>query len=193
MGADWEKDFERQWKLLFRPDEPLSKIPSQTRTSYPFKLEDVVRGAIADLRKELGKVWISSNSIYGTRLHAALRQRLAKVTSPTGWSIVVDSTIRSMGLVSADLLSLTVEQYLNGPGAHLDWLRPQLTSELLHSRIGDIKPDLMMRGPDGVTTIWDLTSRERDEHVAKTLLYANLLSRDNHLTRIGETYWLKFR
>jgi len=44
-----------------------------------------------------------------------------------------------------------------------------------------------------VVTIWDLTSREREEHVAKTVLYANLLTGDNELARVGETYWLQFR
>jgi hypothetical protein len=190
LGSNWEQDFEREWNRLFQADQRLPNMPSRAPTSYPFKLEDVVREAMADLRKELGKGWLP-NSIFGTRLHAALRHRLEKVTSPGGWWIAVEQPFGATGMLPPELLSLTVRQYLDGAGGHLEWLRPQLSRQL-NSKIGDIKPDLMMRGPDGVTTLWDLTSREHREHVAKTILYANLISRDNHLTRIGETYWLKF-
>ena len=191
LGPNWEQEFEREWNRLFQADQPLPKIQSQTRTKYPFKLEDVVREAMADLRKELGKVWLP-NRIYGTRLHAALRRRLEKVTSPGGWWIAVEQPFRATRLLSPAILNLTVKQYLEGPGGHLQWLRPQLSGRL-HSLIGDIKPDLMMRGPDGVTTLWDLTSRENEEHLGKTILYANLISQENRLSRIGETYWLRFR
>ena len=189
LGAGWEDDFEREWNRAFKPDPPLAEIPSQRRASSPFKLENVVRTAIADLRKELGKAWLPNN-IYGTRLHAAFRRRMERITVPGGWSIHVEQPLRALGTLPPDILDLTVGQYLDGPGSHLKWLRTRLTGQL-HSLIGDIKPDLLVRDRDGVTVIWDLTSREREEHVAKTIFYANLLSHDNRLTRIGETCWLK--
>ena len=191
LASGWEVDFDREWSRLFRTDSPNSKIPRQKRASYPFKLEDVVRLAIGDLRKELGKAWLP-NRIYGTRLHAAVRRRLEMVVAPAGWQIHSERPLRAIGRVSPALLQVTVGSYLAGAGKHLSPLRPQLSS-LLSTKIGDIKPDLLIQGPDGVITIWDLTSREEQEHLAKTILYANLLTHDNQLAYIGETYWLKFR
>jgi hypothetical protein len=191
LGPGWEADFEREWNRVFQADSQDTRIPRQTRTSYPFKLEDIVRTAIVELRRELGRTWLS-NRLYGTRLHAAVRRQLENVKAPAGWQIEADQPLRAIGGLSSQLLRLSVREYLDGAGQHLGWLRPQL-SALLDSKIGDIKPDLFIRGPDRVVTIWDLTSREQQEHVAKTILYANLLTADNQLARIGETYWLNFR
>jgi len=57
---------------------------------------------------------------------------------------------------------------------NLAWLENNLKRDQLTKSVGDLKPDLVIRGP--ATTIWDLTSRERTEHVAKTMLYAHILS-----------------
>jgi hypothetical protein len=58
LGAGWEAEFESEWNRAFTPVSPNQKIPRQTRSKYPFKLEDVVRAAMAELRKELGKAWL---------------------------------------------------------------------------------------------------------------------------------------
>jgi hypothetical protein len=75
-----------------------------------------------------------------------------------------------------------------GPPAHL---KPFLSRLDRNGRIGDLKPDLVIATPDQRMIIWDLTSREREEHLAKTLLYTLLLTPDNHLAHVGETYWLQ--
>jgi hypothetical protein len=121
-----------------------------------------------------------------------VRQQIEKVTPSSRWQIDSEQPLRGIAGIPAGLLDVSVGDYLGGNGQHLSWLRPHL-SALLESKIGDIKPDLFIRAPDGVVTIWDLTSREREEHVAKTVLYANLLTGDNELARVGETYWLQFR
>jgi hypothetical protein len=59
----------------------------------------------------------------------------------------------------------------------------------LKTLIGDLKPDLVIQGPGGVSVVWDLTSRENPDHVAKTMFYAFILSQPGRLTRIGETHW----
>lgn len=191
LGPGWEAEFDRQWDQTFKPDSPDPRIPRQRRRTYPFKLEDVVRKAMADLRKELGKAWLP-NSQYGSRLHAVVHRRLAMVTPTSGWEIHSEEPLQAVGGVAPRLLRLSVRAYLNADGRHLDWLRPHV-SGLLDSTIGDIRPDLFIRAPDGSVTIWDLTSREQQEHLAKTILYANLLTSANQLAHIGETYWLKFR
>jgi hypothetical protein len=40
-----------------------------------------------------------------------------------------------------------------------------------------------------LTLVWDLTSKGRVEHVAKTTLYAEILAKDGVWTRVMETYW----
>lgn len=37
--------------------------------------------------------------------------------------------------------------------------------------------------------VWDLTSRSNVEHVAKTLLYSEILAQDDVLVQVMETYW----
>jgi hypothetical protein len=191
LGLAWEAEFERDWDKIFKEDLPNVWIPLQTRRPYPFKLENVVRAAMAQLRKELGGIWLP-NRLYGSRLHAAVHRELDRVKAPAGWQVVAEQPLRTIGWLSPGLLKLSIRQYLDGPGQHLRWLRSQLSTPL-YAKVGDIKPDLLIRRPDGVVTIWDLTSREQQEHMAKTVLYANLLTRDNQLARIGETYWLRFR
>jgi hypothetical protein len=191
LGPGWEGEFDREWDRIFKPDSPDARIPRQKRTAYPFKLEDIVRKAMVDLRKELGKAWLP-NRLYGTRLHAAVHRRLAMVTPASGWEIHAEEPLHAIGGLSPRLLRLSVRSFLDVEGQRLDWLRPHVSGQL-DSRIGDIKPDLFIRAPDGAVTIWDLTSREQQEHLAKTVLYANLLTSDNQLAHIGETYWLKFR
>jgi hypothetical protein len=187
-----DEEFERAWDRLFMRDLPLPDIPAAVpQGTYPFKIEDVVRQSIRELRLELGKTWLPYR-LFGTRLHAIVRRNIAAITSPTGWTIAAEQPLRTFAHLPANVINMTLEQYLAGPATHLAWLEKDLR-RVMHMKmsVGDLRPDLVIQGPDRVTTIWDLTSRERTEHVAKTILYANLLARSNQLTRIGETYWLQ--
>lgn len=53
--------------------------------------------------------------------------------------------------------------------------------------------DVALRAPNGSILIWDLTSSSRAEHLAKTMLYAQVLAEDNVAVRIMKTYWQSFR
>lgn len=110
---------------------------------------------------------------------------------PPGWIVFVEQPIRMFARLSASLLNQSVGAYLDerGAAAHP---KPYLSSALDRSRlIGNLRPDLVIAASDGRMIVWDLTSQQRDEHVAKTLLYILLLTPDNCLTHLGETYWLR--
>lgn len=187
-----DEEFERAWNRCFMRDSLLPNVPAaRPQGSYPFKIEDLVREAIRELRQELGKTWLA-NRLFGTRLHSVVRRKLETITSPAGWAIAAEQPLRAFIHLPADVVNASLEQYLAGPAAHLSWLENDL-KRIMNMKIcvGDLRPDLVIQGPDRVTTIWDLTSRERTEHVAKTILYANILARPNQLIRIGETYWVQ--
>ena len=71
----------------------------------------------------------------------------------------------------------------------LSRLLESLPKGMLDKTVDNLKPDLLLRSPDGSLMLWDLTSREAAEHLAKTQLYAQILTKDGQLVRIGETYW----
>lgn len=192
LGKNFDREFDQAWGRMFERDNRDSRAPAHAaHTAFPLQLEQVVRAAIRDLRKELGRAWLP-NSNFGTRLHAKVAEHIRSLSNPAGWWIAAEMPLRQYGTIPHALLAKSLDSFLSGEGRHLDWIRNDLPAKTLTEQIGNIKPDLVIRGPDQVTTVWDLTSRERQEHVAKTILYANLLAQDNHLTRIGETYWLKF-
>jgi hypothetical protein len=187
-----DEEFERAWDRLFARDPPLPDIPAAVpRGSYPFKIEDIVRQSIMELRQELGKTWLP-NRLFGSRLHAIVRSNIAAISSPAGWVIAAEQLLRTNPRLPNNVANISLEQYLAGPAAHLYWLKKNLKRVMnMKTLVGDLRPDLVIQGPDRVSTIWDLTSRERTEHVAKTILYANILARSNQLIRIGETYWVQ--
>ena len=192
FGEGWEREFEIAWRNMFEKDQSTSRSRViHARTAYPVELEHVVASAIRDLRNELGKTWLPA-SHFGTRLHAKVAAHIRALPNSAGWWIAAEMPLRQYPGMRADLLRKRVKTFFAEEGFHIDWLKRSLPASVLNSSIGDIRPDLVVRGPDGVTTVWDLTSREREQHIAKTTLYAHLLARDNCLTRIGETYWIKF-
>ncbi len=187
-----DEDFERAWDRLFSRDPPTPGMPAAiSRTTSRFKLEDIVRKSIKELRAELGKSWVP-NRIFGTRLHAIVARNIEAVASPKGWVIHAEQPLRTFAHLPRSVVDISLADYLAGPGGHLAWLQDELTRVMqMGAPVGNLQPDLVIQTPDRVATIWDLTSRQRAEHLAKTVLYANVLALPNQLVRIGETYWLQ--
>lgn len=187
-----DEDFERAWDRLFTRDPQLPSVPAAApRADSSFKLEDIVRASIKELRDELGKSWLP-NRVFGTRLHASVAKNIEAAASPKGWVIRAEQPLRTFDHLPRRILGMSLANYVAGPGAHLAWLKDELARVMkMDAPIGNLQPDLVIQTPDRVATIWDLTSRQRVEHVAKTVLYANVLARPNRLVRIGETYWLR--
>jgi hypothetical protein len=151
-------------------------------------LNAVVQRSIGVLRAQLGKQWLS-NRMFGVRLHAVVAEEIEKIHPLRGWIIAVEKPIRLLPFANRALLDMTVEDYLKGPGAALHMYRQELRAATnMAGKVGDLKPDLAIRRPDGVIVVWDLTSRQ-SEHLVKTMLYANVLSSFGQLVKIGEDYW----
>ena len=180
FGNDWEKEFELAWNRTFNEVQTSNKSLPTTKTRQ-IEIEKIVEQALRELRQELGKTWLP-NSNFGTRLHTKVADLVRGK-----YSVFVEKPIRN--IIPHISITTIVKDYLANNS--LAWLENNLKKDLLVKSVGDLKPDLVIRGP--ATTIWDLTSRERTEHVAKTMLYAHILSSNNQLTRIAETYWSKFR
>jgi len=65
--------------------------------------------------------------------------------------------------------------------------------------IGNLKPDLSAELVDGSQMIWDLTTKERPDHVLKTMLYQSVVAEAGRqsgrqsLIYIGEYHWSQLR
>ncbi len=153
-------------------------------------IETIVRQSIQLLRNELGKEWLS-NRMFGVKLHKAVASRIEQISPMEGWYIAAEQPIRKIPFVDQGLLNMTVQEYINGPGMGLAMYNTELTRIVrLGSKIGDLIPDLVVKQPDGVLWVWDLTTQQSD-HLVKTMLYAHVLTSLGQLTKIGETYWLQ--
>jgi hypothetical protein len=185
------EEFDRAWNRFFMRDPPLPHVLGATpHRAHPFKIEDLVRESIRELRQELGRVWLP-NRFFGTRLHTVVRRKLEAITPLRGWVIAAEQPLRTFVHLPTHVAQTSLEQYLATQAAHLAWVEKDLKRVMKNMKtlVGDLQPDLVIQGPGLVSTVWDLTARERTEHVAKTILYATILARPNQLIQIGETHW----
>jgi hypothetical protein len=153
-------------------------------------LEAEVEAAIGRVRAAAGKRWLRPPE-FGTRLHAEVARALRTQTLPPGWAIEVEQPLSRGGRLSQSG-QMTVRQWLRSQG-DINRLESSLVRSVLDEHIANIKPDVVLTRPEGARLIWDLTSVSREEHLAKTMLYAQLLAEDNVAVRIMETYWGAFR
>lgn len=147
----------------------------------PVKLEHLTEEAKEGVRAMLGKRW-ARNPEFGTRLHAQLAASLEDYAAK-GWTIEVEKE-----LGSAIGQGQTVRQWLKASGDP-SGLGSSLPKKILDQTVDNLKPDLLLRARSGTVMVWDLTSREAAEHLAKTQLYAQILGKDGQLVQIAETYW----
>lgn len=154
------------------------------------ELDDIVRASIHALRAELGKQWLS-HRLFGVRLHAQVAARIRKIQPAPGWYVAAERPIRKMPFASRPLLDQRVLDYLVGDGAGMHMYRDEIARMVSsQAKVGDLQPDLVVRNPDGLLTVWDLTTQQSD-HLIKTMLYAQVLTALGQHTRVGETYWLQ--
>ena len=156
------------------------------RLVAPVDLEPVVQAAIISLRKQLGKQWLSPR-IFGTRLHAEVARVLGSKTLPPGWVIRVE---QPFGAAVKDG-SMTVRRWLSARG-NPHGLLQELPKKVLRQKVRNLTPDVVLERAGGSKLVWDLTSKNRIEHLAKTLLYAEVMRDAGTFIRIAETYWRRF-
>jgi hypothetical protein len=126
---------------------------------------------------------------YGTALHDVVAEVIRRrFGSPAGWSIYAEQSLSTFADLPTAVLCTTVEQYLAARPA-LRFLRDAIPRRLLPILIGNLRPDLVIRGPGGTLLVWDTTSVAAVDHVAKTTLYAQILSEGRIPFRISETWY----
>lgn len=168
---------------------------SPNRVSGPRveSLEELVGLAIDNVRADLRSEWLPARH-FGTKLHSEL-EALARThfDSASELAIAAERSLDQFDSVPSRVKEMSIEEFVDQSPV----LKPY-KSELrrafgsLEGRVGAKKPDLVIRGP-AQTIVWDLTSRSRPVHLAKTLFYAEVLRRGDEMVLIGETYWRHFR
>jgi hypothetical protein len=209
----WQRGVERDVDRMFegkepskppaaQPEAPVSKpgapvpkpgasVPAPARTTVPIgqRVQAAVDQGIRDVRTILGKRW-ARRPEFGTRLHAAVKARLQGLRLPRGWRSQADQPLRNFPGADPRVMRLTVRQWF-AENPHLEGLRDSLPPKILNQVIGDMRADLLVRGPQGQTAIWDLTSISQQEHLAKTMLYGHLMAPEGAMIRFAETYWVE--
>lgn len=157
-------------------------------------LEDLVARAIAELGQAPGSAGLTA-SVEGTKLHTIfsrlVTQRYAGVG---GITVVSERSIRSFAKLPAAVLDMTVEAFVAENLAETTKdLRPffKVSGSGKPRLIGDLRPDLVVRAP-GQLVVFDLTSVERQQHMAKNLLYRSVLGKGGERAWIGESYTRHF-
>jgi hypothetical protein len=156
----------------------------------PLPVEDVVAEAAARLKAQ--GVRGLPPAEYGTKLHAALRQVVLERTgqSPAGWTVLADEPIGKVLKLRPETVGKTVQEYLRVHGVADRY--PGLSQEFRSTLVEALKPDVIVRAPNGQSLVWDLTSKLASDHLAKTMFYAELVGRElGGLIRISESYWRK--
>ena len=152
-------------------------------------LQTSIRQALLNLRASGRRA--AGNAAFGTMLHAELARVLRAAGFPADAIAHVEVRLSAFNTLAANILQETVEQWLQNEGRAYDWLRGSLPGPVLNSLIADIKPDLEI-SIGGNNIAFDLTSRERESHLAKTMLYAAILAREGQMTRVQEYYWVRW-
>ncbi len=152
-------------------------------------LQTSIRQALLNLRASGRRA--AGNASFGTMLHAELARVLRAAGFPADTIAHVEVRLSAFNTLPANILQETVDQWLQNEGRAFAWLRGSLPGSVLNSLVGDIKPDLEI-SIAGNNIAFDLTSRERESHLAKTMLYAAILAREGQMTRVQEYYWVRW-
>ncbi|HEY7303662.1 MAG TPA: DUF4157 domain-containing protein [Bryobacteraceae bacterium] len=152
-------------------------------------LQTAIRQALTNLRASGRRA--AGNAAFGTMLHAELARVLRAMGFPAGAVPRVELQLQAFNTLSPTVLQRTVDQWFQNEGQAYQWLRASIPNSVLNSRVADIKPDFEI-SIGGNNIAFDLTSRERESHLAKTMLYAALLAREGQMTRVQEYYWVRW-
>lgn len=154
----------------------------------PLDLPNMVTDA-ANLLKSRGINGLRPSE-YGTKLHAALNEvAQSRAGEAAGnWEVFSEQKLGDIVKIRPENAGLKVRQYLGKYGLTKQY--PKFSEKILDSAIGSIKPDIMVRAPNGQKLVWDLTSELAGEHLAKTMFYAEVVGREEGgLIRVSEDYW----
>lgn len=155
-------------------------------------VEDVVLDAMR-LLKRRGLSGGLGPSEYGTRLHAALNEVIqAKVgTVPKGWDVLANRRLAEVLNIRPQYARMTVSEYVKEWGLTEQYSK--LPSKFMGTELGEIRPDIVVKAPNGQKLVWDLTSELNEAHLSKTLFYSEVVGREEGgFIKVGEAYWREF-
>lgn len=155
-----------------------------------FDIESIVEDAIYRLRNEFDNDWLAPE-IFRSCLFRKIGGILEEHRLTGDWTFWVDDPIYSVLGIHKDVLEIKLGDYLgkndmSGPGSHLYWLNGEFIEKNLQTPVGLLKPELVMRISSQELWVWDLSASNADEHMAKTILFADLLSNESQTCQIGE-------
>jgi hypothetical protein len=191
-AEDRERRTERRIDAIFAQlEQGAGQQASQGDLQAPMAIDiqTAIRQALANLRASGRRS--AGNAAFGTMLHAELARVLRAQGFPVGAIPHVELTLQAFNTLSPTVLQGTVDQWFQSEGQAYQWLRPSIPASVLNSRVADIRPDFEI-SIGGNNIAFDLTSRERESHLAKTMLYAALLAREGQMTRVQEYYWVRW-
>lgn len=184
--AAWQRAFNKAFPEVETAVEGASATAQLT-------LVGAVKEAIAELEAELGGRKLSQRD-YGTALHTIVGNKVREYNLPSDYRLFVEQKMATITGMPADKARMTVAEFLSR-NPHIERTFKVPPGDLL-TRIGGLTPDLVLKEPGGGIVLWDLTSRERTQHTAKTLLYAAVLDEFGAVggkARIGETLWSEIK
>jgi hypothetical protein len=172
--------------------QPNSDAPAVKIVQVEVKVETAVRDAQALLKKR-GVKGLGPTD-YGRELHIALEEvvRTNRAAPPGGWVVASEKRLGELVQLQPRNANMRVYDYLRENGLLERY--PNLPRDYLHPTkspvLSRIQPDLYVRAPSGEKMIWDLGSEFSEEHLAKTMLYAEIVAREEGgFIRIAESYW----
>jgi len=179
-----------QFVAGFEPTQVAAEAETVAPDVATINVQAAIRQAILDVRNSLARP--VGNASFGTRLHAALARILRVQQLPPGVAIQVEQPLRVFANLPPQILGMTVRDWLRSAGRAHAWLESSLPSSVLNTTIGNLRVDAAATVADQ-SVIFDLTSRERESHLAKTTLYTVLLAEEGKITRVQEYYWVRWR
>ncbi len=187
-----ERRIERRIDAIFAQlaQDAVQQVPqSDLQAPKAIDIQTAIRQALDNLRASARRP--AGNAAFGTMLHAELARMLRAQGFPVGAIPHIELTLQAFNTLSPTVLQRTVDQWFQNEGQAYQWLRPSIPASVLNSRVADIRPDFEI-SIGGNNIAFDLTSRERESHLAKTMLYAALLAREGRMTRVQEYYWVRW-
>ncbi len=156
-----------------------------------FHVESIVQDTVSRLNNRYQSKWLES-ATFGDYLRDKLQQILEEHALADDWRYWVMRPVREIQGVTQKYLNLSLNSYLGkdnqtGPGAHLYWLNSDFIEQNKQAMIGNLIPDLVVYTPSNDLWVWDFSSTRFNEHMAKTILFADILSNQQQVCHIGET------
>jgi len=181
--------------ILKAPDDVLTDTTTgaaatsgRKAASKTIKVQDAINDALREMK---GK-WSGHMAEKGTRLHAALARHLEAMGLPAKVNLPVEQKLTNVFKLPSNIEDMTVRDWLKfegkGGGRAHAWLADALEKRVLDTAVGNLELDAIFT-VDGRTIVFDLTTREKFSHLAKTTLYTVIGSEENQLYRVQEYYW----